>query len=617
MRSRSGRFTITYNGEVYNFESLRKELREHGVLDYRGTSDTEVILAAVEAWGVERALQRFVGMFAFALWDRQERRLYLATDRMGKKPLYFGWAKGTFLFASELKALVQHPDFDAAIDESALELFLRFGFIPAPACIYRRVRKLEPGRLLILSSPAESGAISKEYWSLSGVLRAGRSSSYTGSDDEALEELERLLSDAVRIRMVADVPLGALLSGGIDSSLVTALMQAQSSRRVSTFSIGFEDSRFDESQDARRVAAHLGTEHTELTVSAADALGVIPLLPALYDEPFADASQIPTYLVSRMARQHVTVALTGDGGDEIWAGYDRYVWGRRVYQLFSRTPVRFRSLFAGLLGQASPAAYDRLSASISRFVPARYRVRLPGDKIHKLTRLAAADTPERFHLALASLAWSQPERLLRAKSVGDRTDVASLWPAGSTDIDIVELMMERDLAVAFPGDMLTKVDRASMAASLECRLPLADHRILEFACRLPLRLKLHNGQGKVLLRRVLERYIPRALVERPKMGFGIPLAQWLRGPLREWADDLLSEESLSSGGLLNPAPVRAAWQEHQRGERSRHTELWAVLMFQAWRRKMPWSIATEHCGTRTGVAAQRALALSAADAQKS
>jgi asparagine synthase (glutamine-hydrolysing) len=589
MQSRSGRFVISYNGEVYDFEVLREELRARGYSEYRGHSDTEVILNAVEAWGIERALERFNGMLAFAIWDRQERQLHLASDRMGKKPLYYGWVKGTFLFASELKALVPHPAFDDSIDRGALELFFRFGFIPAPASIYRSIRKLEGGRLLSLRSPDRRESAETQYWSLERVFQEGREAPYPGTDAEAIEELRRLLLDAVRVRKVADVPLGSLLSGGIDSSLVTALMQAQSTRPVRTFSVGSSDPHYDESVDARRVAAHLGTEHTELTVSAQDALGVIPSLPLQYDEPFADASQIPTYLISKLARQHITVALTGDGGDEIWGGYDRYIWGRAVYRGFSGLPVWLRQLCARALGSASPDAYDHWLSRLGKSLPARYQVRLPGDKIHKLSRLARTTTPEEFHLALASLAWSNPQSLLRPP----HAPTTLRWPASMSGTDIAELMMQRDLAVAFPGDMLTKVDRASMAASLECRLPLADHRVLEFASRLPLRLKIHAGQGKVALRRVLDAYVPRQLVDRPKMGFGVPLGQWLRGPLLEWADDLLSEVSLSEGGLLEPAPIRTAWREHQSGAHSRHVELWAVLMFQAWRRQMPWSLADD------------------------
>lgn len=589
MPSRSGRFVMSYNGEVYNFEALREELRAHGHGEYRGHSDTEVILNAVEAWGIERALERFNGMFALAIWDRREHRLHLASDRLGKKPLYYGWSQGTFLFASELKALVPHPAFDASIDPGALELFFRFGFIPAPASIYRSIRKLEGGRLMSLRSPEQQDSSETQYWSLERVFRAGREAPYPDTDADAVEELRRLLLDAVRVRMLADVPLGSLLSGGIDSSLVTALMQAQSSRPVRTFSVGSSDERYDESADARRVATHLGTEHTGLMLSAQDALGVIPSLPQLYDEPFADSSQIPTYLVSKLARQHVTVALTGDGGDEIWGGYDRYLWGRAVYRRFSRLPVGLRQLCAGALGRASPASYDRWLSRLGKLLPARYQMRLPGDKIHKLSRLARTTTPEAFHLALASLAWSNPESLLRIR----RGASTLRWPPTIPGADIAEQMMQRDLTVAFPGDMLTKVDRASMAASLECRLPLADHRVLEFASRLPMRLKIHEGRGKVALRRVLETYVPRQLVDRPKMGFGVPLAQWLRGPLLEWTNDLLSEASLSDGGLLEPAPIRAAWREHQSGARSRHVELWAVLMFQAWRRQMPWSLADD------------------------
>ncbi len=590
MLSATGRFVITYNGEVYNLGPLRAELRAAGQVKFRGHSDTELILAAVETWGLERTLEKLTGMFAFALWDGQKKRLHLVVDRLGKKPLYYGWANGIFLFGSELKALTPHPSFDDQLDADALTEFFRFGFIPAPLSIYRKVSKLEPGHVLTLRSPDERDATLDEYWSVESVARAGRLNPYSGSDADALADLERLLLDAVGMRMVADVPLGSLLSGGIDSSLVTALMQAQSSRPVRTFSIGYADARYDEANDARRVAAHLGTEHTELRVGWGDALDVIPSLPTYYDEPFADASQIPTFLVSRLARQHVTVALTGDGGDEVWGGYDRYVWGRRLYDTFFKAPAVVRRVCAHALTAQSPDAYNRWFDRIERLVPSQYRVRLVGDKIHKLARLAGADSAEGYHLALASLAWSTPERLLSKKPLAEPGRRRVRWPQAVPGADIAELMMLRDLAVVFPGDMLAKVDRASMAVSLECRLPLADHRVVELASRLPLRLKLQGGQGKVLLRRVLDKYVPRQLVDRPKMGFGVPIADWLRGPLVEWSSDLLSDASLSDGDLLDARPIRQAWNEHQHGKRSRHVELWAVLMFQAWRRQMPWSM---------------------------
>jgi asparagine synthase (glutamine-hydrolysing) len=578
MISRSGRYVLVYNGEVYNLAELRALLAKSGDGLLRGHSDTETMLAAIEAWGLEAALERFIGMFAFALWDREERELILVRDRLGIKPLYYGSSRGTLLFGSELKALAPNSAFDDRIDLQALSLFFRLGFIPGPYSIYQGIKKLPPGCLLRVRSPDSLGP-PKPYWQV-----PPQSPSENSSPPAQLEEeLDALLRNAVKIRMAADVPLGSLLSGGVDSSLVTALMQTQSSSPVRTFSIGFDDSRFNEAHDAKEVAARLGTDHTELYVTPSEALSVIPRLSEYYDEPFADSSQIPTFLVSKMAREHVTVALTGDGGDEIWGGYDRYVWGQQVWAGMQVLPKALRSSLARNLARVSPERWDQLLGAGGSLVPRRLRPRLPGDKIHKLAALASCNSPAEFHKAIASLAWKDPLSILQPE-----IQEPNPWP-DPVDDDLVALMMHRDLCVGFPDDMLTKVDRASMAVSLEARVPLADHRLVEFASRVPSQLKIHGREGKVLLRRVLDRYLPRATMERPKMGFAIPLADWLRGPLRSWSEELLSEGRLSEGNLLQPKPIRQAWQEHLSGRRGRHVELWSVLMFQQWRSTMPWS----------------------------
>lgn len=578
MTSASGRFVITYNGEVYNHEELRQRLDAESPTSWRGHSDTETLLVAFEHWGLEKTLERSIGMFAFALWDRERGELHLARDRVGKKPLYYGWSNGVLLFGSELKALRAHPDFNADIDTEALGLYLRFGFIPSPWCIHGGFRKLLPGSFLTLRNARDTEAQTRRYWDPSEVLARARRAPFQGDDREAIDELERSLRDAVRLRMIADVPLGALLSGGVDSSLVVALMQAQSSQRVRTFSIGFREAAYDEAVDARRVAAHLGTEHTDLYVTGQDALDVIPLLPGLYDEPFADSSQIPTYLVSRLAREHVTVALTGDGGDEVWGGYDRHVWGRRIWRSMARLPRRPRAFLASSLAAVSPQEWDRWFARADGLLPAAMRTRMPGHKIHKLVHLARATTMEDFYLALASLAWKRPDDLLAAgREPAFKPMVA---PAG---LDIAELIMLGDLTLGFPDDMLTKVDRASMGVSLEARVPFSDHRLIELACSMPLSMKIREGRGKWLPRQVLHRYVPRELIDRPKMGFGIPVDRWLRGPLRDWAEDLLKPDRIEEGGLLRAQPIRRAFEEHLEGRGSRHVELWTVLMFQAWR----------------------------------
>jgi asparagine synthase (glutamine-hydrolysing) len=556
MISASGRYVATLNGEIYNFEELRRELRERGLApEFRGHSDTEVMLAAFDAWGID-AVARFNGMFAIAVWDTVERRLHLVRDRMGVKPVYYGFAGDTFVYGSELKALRRHPGFDPRIDRNALRLYLRFLYVPAPFSIYEGISKAMPGTIVTLDPDARMTRTTV-YWSARDAAIAGTRNRFAGTEDEASQELEALLRDAVRIRMVADVPIGVFLSGGVDSSLVTALMQAESATPVKSFSIGFDDLGFNEAPYAAAVARHLGTEHTELMVHERDALDVIPRLAAMYDEPFADSSQIPTHLVSALARRHVTVSLSGDGGDELFGGYTRYFVGQRLFRWIARTPRGVRPTLGRALGKISTRTYDRL------------RPRL-GERAHKVARVLKANDVDAMYFELVSH-WPDAARA----PVENRDE----WPPLD---DPIERMMYFDQISYLPDDILTKVDRASMAASLESREPLLDYRLVELAWRLPLSMKVRGGQGKRVLRRVLYRYVPEELIERPKMGFGIPLGAWLRGPLREWAEPLLSEAALRKHGLLDPAPIRAKWDEHLSGRYDWNFYLWGVLMLQVW-----------------------------------
>ena len=574
MASAEGRYVIVYNGEVYNFAELRGGLEGRGHT-FRGTSDTEVMLAAIGEWGLEAAVGRFNGMFAFALWDRQERRLSLVRDRIGIKPLYYAWLGGVFLFGSELKALKAHPAFAHEINRDALALYLRHNYIPGPYSIYRNVHKLPAASILSVDAQASPGSAGpRRYWSARATAETGVAArANQRSEAELIEQLDASLRASVRQCMIADVPLGAFLSGGVDSSTVVALMQAQSERPVRTFTIGFEEAGFDEAGHARAVARHLGTEHTELTVTPAEARAVIPQLPALYDEPFADVSQIPTFLVSQLARQQVTVSLSGDGGDELFGGYDRYFLTRRLWAAAGWIPAPLRQGLGRLA--ASLTSGDWLARLTDR-------LGLPnvGDRSAKLAEILGAASIDELYTGLISY-WQKPETAVPgAREPQTELLATGSWPALP---EAAERMMYIDLVSYLPDDLLVKLDRASMGVSLEGRVPfLDDHRVVEFAWQVPPQLKMRGGQGKWILRQVLYKYVPRALLERPKMGFGVPIGAWLRGPLRPWAETLLEPARLAREGFLDPAAVSRKWDEHLSGRRNWQYTLWGILMFQAW-----------------------------------
>ena len=577
MHSACGRYVITFNGEIYNHLELRQELNS----TWRGRSDTETLLAAFSAWGIRATIERCIGMFAFALWDKAERVLLLGRDRLGEKPLYYGWqgqgADTSFLFGSELQALQAHPAFVADIDRNALCLLLRHCYIPAPHSIYQGIYKLPPAHLLTVSL-AQREPVLEQYWSLPHSAEQGVAHPFTGSATEAVDALETLLKTAVRQQMVADVPLGAFLSGGIDSSTVVALMQAQSERPVQTFTIGFHEQEYNEALHAKAVAQHLGTQHTELYVTPQQALEVIPKLPQMYSEPFADSSQIPTFLVAQLARQQVTVALSGDAGDELFCGYNRYTLARNVWNKAGRLPPIVRKLGAAGIRLLPVAAWNALLKPVQPLLPRSLRRASIGDKLHKGAGVLGARNTDELYLGFITH-WQPSELVIGAE---EPFTVLRGAPLALHGLDAVQRMMALDAITYLPDDILVKTDRAAMAVSLEGRVPFLDHRVVEFAWRLPQQLKLRDGVGKWALRQVLYRHVPKELIERPKMGFGVPIDSWLRGPLRDWAEDLLDENLLRQQGYLQPAPIRQKWAEHLSGQRNWQYHLWDVLMFQAW-----------------------------------
>ncbi|WP_332879718.1 asparagine synthase (glutamine-hydrolyzing) [Massilia sp. S19_KUP03_FR1] len=583
MRSPAGRYVIVFNGEIYNHMLMREELDKGPAAPaWRGHSDTETLLAGFDVWGVEGTVKRALGMFAFAVWDRQTHMLTLGRDRVGEKPLYYGWqgrgSQAVFLFGSELKALRTHPSFDNIIDRGSLCLQLRHSYVPAPYSIYRGIAKLAPGCLLTVSA-RQPETRSWTYWSgleqaVTGVMRP-----FVGTEQQAVDQLDGLLQDAVRAQMIADVPLGAFLSGGVDSSTIVALMQAQSPRPIKTFSIGFHEVGFNEAEYAKAVAVHLGTEHTELYVNARQAQAVIPQLQSMYDEPFSDSSQIPTFLVSQLARQHVTVALSGDAGDELFCGYSRYQFAAKLWRTINRGPVSLRRLAAKGITSISVEAWNKTAAKMAHFLPASLKFANTGDKLHKGAQVLASATLDAVYLGLVSH-WDDPASLVIGGSEPP-TLLRGNAPRLS-GLDGIQRMMALDLVTYLPDDILVKVDRAAMNVSLETRIPFLDHRVVDFAWSLPQSLKLRDGTSKWALRQVLYRYVPKAMIERPKMGFGVPIGSWLRGPLREWAESLLNESRLKQEGFFDAVQLRKKWHEHLSGQRNWQFHLWDVLMFQSW-----------------------------------
>jgi len=572
MRSVSGRYTIAFNGEIYNHLELRNKLaNEQHVFNWAGHSDTETLLACFEVYGIEATLSLLHGMFAIALWDREQAQLTLVRDRLGEKPLYYGWIGDEFLFGSELRALKAAPGFESPVDPLALSLFLQYGYVPAPLSIYSRVFKLMPGHFLQVSR-ANPEPLSRAYWSVDEVVDKGLKTPFQGSPEEAVTALEGKLKAVIGRQMLSDVPLGAFLSGGVDSSLIVALMQAQSSEKIKTFSIGFEDARFNEAPYAKEVAQHIGTEHEELYVSAQQALDVVPMLPDIWDEPFADPSQIPTYLVSKLARGRVTVSLSGDGGDELFCGYNRYLVAGKLWRYMKPIPSGLRTGVGKLLTAVEPGGWD----SLGRWLPGSKGLGSIGDKVHKLAGVFGAQGSHDVYSSIVSN-HVQARGLLKQTVTDSRA--ARVANPGVCD---VQQMMAWDLKEYLPGDILTKLDRAAMAVSLEGRAPFLDHSIVEFAWSLPLAYKFREGETKWALKQVLYKHVDRALIDRPKMGFGVPLRDWLIGPLREWAEAFLGAQRLRSEGYFNVDAVQKLWQEHLGGKRNHSAILWNVLMFQVW-----------------------------------
>jgi asparagine synthase (glutamine-hydrolysing) len=586
MQSAGGRYMIAFNGEIYNHLSIRQMLETEGQSpSWCGHSDTETLLAGFETWGVQGTVEKTIGMFAFAVWDRQNSTLTLGRDRLGEKPLYYGWQgqgnAAVFLFGSELKALRAHQAFESKINRGALCLQLRHNYIPAPYSIYDGISKLLPGNLLTVSLHRPEPKV-WAYWSGAKVAQSGVANTFMGNYDQAINELEVLLKDAVCKQMMADVPLGAFLSGGVDSSTIVALMQAQSSQPIKTFTIGFNEEGYNEAVHAKAVAKHLGTNHTELYVTDEQVRAVIPLLATLYDEPFSDSSQIPTFLVSQLARQHVTVSLSGDAGDELFCGYNRYQFTANLWRKLTILPMPLRKLVARGVTRISPTTWNKLAGALSGVMSRSARLSNMGDKLHKAAGVLSSHSADELYRGLVSH-WHNPSSVV----IGG-IEPPTLLTDNAPDLnglDDVQRMMALDMLTYLPDDILTKVDRAAMGASLETRVPFLDHRMVEFAWGLPQSMKLRGGQTKWALRQVLYRHVPKELIERPKMGFGVPIDSWLRGPLRDWAEGLLSEERLKHEGIFNPKLIRKKWSEHLSGKHNWQYHLWDILMFQAWLEK--------------------------------
>ena len=583
MHSVSGRFVIVFNGEIYNHLVLRDELNSQQLSpNWRGHSDTETLLACFTAWGVSKTLQKLVGMFAIALWDREQNLLTLARDRLGEKPLYWGWQGENLYFSSELKALKANTFFKTEVDRNSIPLLLRHNCIPAPYSIYKDIYKLKPGHYVQIALSNLTQACKAKpilYWSFNNIVEAGLKEQFEGTPTQAVDSLEKALLTSIDDQMLSDVPLGAFLSGGVDSSTIVALMQTQSSTPIRTFTIGFDDERYNEAIHAKAVAKHLGTDHTELYIQTSDALDIIPKLPDIYSEPFSDSSQIPTFLVSKLASQHVKVALSGDGGDELFGGYNRYLMAQNIWQQSRKFPKKARKLISHVLRTFPSKSWDTVFENLTPVLPKPLRIRTPGDKVYKLAEVLTTDDKHEYYQKLTSH-WQQPNDIvINGSEPATLINTPSAWP--KTD-NFQHAMMAIDAQTYMTDDILVKVDRAAMANSLETRVPMLDHRIVELAWKMPLDYKIRNGEGKWLLKQVLFRHVPQQLIERPKMGFAIPLHDWLRTSLRDWAESLLDESILRQQGYFKPEPIRKMWLEHLSGKYNHQNQLWDILMFQAW-----------------------------------
>ena len=583
MHSHCGRYVIVFNGEIYNFRVLRRELESLGKAPkWRGHSDTETMLAAISCWGLHKAISKFLGMFAFALWDRKERSLHLSRDRIGEKPLYYGWMGRVLLFGSELKALRKHPAWKGNVDPDVLALFMQFSYVPTPYSIYKNIFKIKPASIATFTQSHTSTFSPPKvetYWQAYELAKAGELNPFQGDETTAINHLDKLLNDSVKQQMIADVPSGAFLSGGVDSSTIVAHMQNQSTRPVKTFTVGFREENYNEAVHAKTIAQHLRTDHTELHVSAEQAMEVIPRLPTIYDEPFSDSSQIPTFLISQLTRQKVTVSLSGDGGDELFGGYNRYLWGPSVWKKIEGFPPQPRKMLARIISSISPLTFDTMYKILGPVLPGQLQQPDFGNKLHKFAKILGSANAELMYLGLIST-WETPSNLVKNTT---RLKTILRHPYSCQGIKgFTQRMMFLDTMNYLPDDILVKVDRASMAVGLEARVPFLNHSLVEFAWRIPLSMKIRNGQGKWLLRQALYKYLPKKLIERPKMGFGVPIGTWLRGPLRNWAEDLLDENKLKKDGFFDPNLIREKWKEHLAGKKNWHHNLWAVLMFQGW-----------------------------------
>jgi asparagine synthase (glutamine-hydrolysing) len=579
MISQTGRFVICFNGEIYNHLDMRKKLANAGYsISYNSQSDTETILCCFEFWGIKKTLIECVGMFAFAVFDKKLNKLFLGRDRFGEKPLYYGWQKRIFYFASELKAIRKHLNFNPEMNQDALQEYMKYSYIPAPLSIYKGIQKLTPGCILTISLDKPEGNMSIEsFWNLSKVAANAQQSMFSGTDIDALNEVEQLLTQSVRGQQLSDVPLGAFLSGGIDSSLIVALMQSQSSRPVNTFTIGFKEDAYNEAKFAAQVASHLGTNHNEIYVDANDIMNVIPSLPELYDEPFADSSQLPTYLVSQLARQYVTVSLSGDGGDEIFGGYNRYMQAGR----FNKYPRFLRKAIASSILNFSPVQLNQAYQLFKPMLPGSLKSSNPGNHLIKIAGILSLDSNWEIYQKLVTIGSNNDILINKTNFRSGSKEHFDFFPEQT---DFASRMMMTDSLTYLPDDILCKVDRAAMGVSLETRVPFLDHRVASFAWSLPLNFKIREGKGKWLLRELLYKYVPKNLIERPKMGFGLPIDSWLRSPLRDWAESLLNEKDLNDLGYINTQKVRVMWNEHLSGRKNLQYELWNILMFRAWQK---------------------------------